>query len=164
MTAKKLATITLIVILCVVALVTQQVSQAGPSFPNTPQAVEQAKSLVNFPVRAATKLPFNSDRSFAFVKEVTPDVISMDIDYVSPEGDSIRVTTNNAPVTPVSDQYELKQVSLSKGRQATFMDNGTAQILNWNEGDLSYQVAGIKRSSSYTLEELVAVAEALQQK
>lgn len=88
--------------------------------------------------------------------------------YYSKNGKSnVTVQVMNQEMDNKSKEIESVEVPLNNGNQASFEDNGSVQILKWNEGGCSYILVGEKNqdnpSEKFTKEQLTKIAESLIQ-
>ncbi len=141
----------------------EQPSPVGSAVPiGTAQGLEAARAQVKFHVRAAGWLPFARPTPVAMVKHLPQDVTSVDVAYAVGPRNYVVITTIDHPATLISDHYELREVSLGGGQSATFLDNGTVQILSWTEGGMTYKITAASPSRSYTAADLVRIADTLE--
>ncbi len=133
------------------------------------QTVEQAVQQVDFQVKVPAWLPFEPAYSYALIVSIGGDlrefpegsVKNLEITYVSPDEDTITITQAKVHVTDQSSIYEQQSVELAGGIQAQYKDNGTAQILSWQDGEIFYSIAGIG-AGTYTPEQLARIANSLE--
>ena len=134
----------------------------SPSAASMLAGVTDAQSQVSFHVKVAGWLPFAKSTPHAMVRHPVDGITAVDVEYEFGPREYVRVTTINRPVVEISRRYHLTKISLSNGDQATYLDNGTTQILTWSENTMSYQIVASKASGSYSAAELSEIANAVQ--
>jgi len=139
---------------------------AVPADGDRRQSIESARSAVDFPVRAATWLPFVPAERFARVSQLPEGQAEVVADYFAASGAAsgarVRlISTTHAPLL-ATPTLTGTTVPLAAGQAARFDDLGVLQVLTWHDGTVWYQVVAARQQgggASYTAEELVRVAD-----
>jgi hypothetical protein len=130
------------------------------------ESLEQAQSQVSFDIPRAGWLPFHSAAPIAWRYPLADGATRVELVYAGEE-DTVTIIAIDRPGVEVLQPepgFDPQFVSLAGGRPALYLNNGTAQILQWTQGQISYAIIanGQPRYHIYLADELVQIADTLR--
>jgi hypothetical protein len=130
------------------------------------ESLEQAQSKVPFQIPRAGWLPFRSAAPIVWRSNLADGANRIEVVYAG-EKDTVTIITIDRPAIEVlqsEPRFAPQLVSLAGGQSGLYLDNGTAQILHWTQGQISYAIIANAqpRSYIYPVDELARIADALQ--
>lgn len=127
------------------------------------EPLEAVLRRVSFPVWIPTWLPFAFEKPFAFLVERPNEVHTLYVHYVNVQSRSfVEVAITNRPVPMISDRYPLEKVRVRGSYEGVFLDNGTAQMLAWDEEGMHIMLTASRPEGPYSPSELLRIAEHLK--
>jgi Domain of unknown function (DUF4367) len=119
-------------------------------------------------LKVITYLPFDIKDVHSFVRKV-PESNETQTEITYPDKNKEGFVTLNvvdAKVENVSEQYDLIVIELKNGLNGNYLDNGTVQILSWQDGSLAYKIIAAKdikdQDLKYSKEEMLKIANSLK--
>jgi hypothetical protein len=133
------------------------------SFGVSGEPLESALRRISFPIWLPNWLPLTPTTPFAFVINHPNGIQAIHIDYVDPQSRAfVEISITNHPVKTISEHYELQKVIVNGKHEGVFVDNGTVQMLAWNQEGVSIVITASRSDHPYPVSTLLQIAAHLK--